>query len=242
VSKFVLLAGDTHGTINCGKVRKDMIAEYCSSNNLCVKDIEALIILGDFGMVWAGHEDDQFESLSKFYKRSYPVYAVYGNHENYDAIKLYPLVERYGAQCRQITDNVHFIERGETITIGSKRFLVLGGAKSIDKCYRREFISWWKQEYWSKSEIDLLMQKLETDNVFDYVLSHTGTTEAKFDLIGINEKYRDYELFKDDIETLNAEIEKLITFNHWYYAHYHEDKSNEKFSCLFNNLKHVMVD
>jgi len=35
--------------------------------------------------------------------------------------------------------------------------------------------TWWENEYWTKQEEEDLFKLLESDNTFDYVISHTGS-------------------------------------------------------------------
>ena len=57
---------------------------------------------------------------------------VTGNHENYDALRKYPLAEWRGGSIRRIRPSVILLERGQIFDLGGKRFFTMGGASSHD--------------------------------------------------------------------------------------------------------------
>ena len=106
--------------------------------------------------------------------KPFKILAVMGNHDNYDLIEKLPEVEMFGAKVLKVSDNVFYLKRGEVYIIEDKRFLVLGGAMSDDKAWRKAHESWWEQEEWSEEEKETCLAKIKENNNFDYVLSHTG--------------------------------------------------------------------
>ena len=67
------------------------------------------------------------------------------------------------------------------IISAEKTIFTLGGARSIDKAYREENISWWPQEMITKKDIDNACRNLDkVDYKVDYLLTHcTDTTGIK---------------------------------------------------------------
>ena len=65
-----------------------------------------------------------------------------GNHDNYDIIEKLPEIEMFGAKVLKVSDNVFYLKRGEVYHIEEKQFLVLGGAMSDDKVWRKPHESW----------------------------------------------------------------------------------------------------
>jgi len=243
-NEFVLITGDTHGPLDINKITPEAIDHYCNTNELDITKCKGLFILGDFGMIWQNdlNNDDMFRSLCVFYgsnQRPYPILAVLGNHENYNRIEQLDDSTIYDANTKRVTRNVHIINRGETLIINNTKFLVLGGAASHDKYRRKENISWWPQELWTVEEENNLLDKLKLDNIYDYVLSHTCPEQVKFDLLEIKEVYR--ERFDDPTERFHSVIEEQIEFKKWYFGHFHEDKENDKYSCLYFDIKHILV-
>jgi hypothetical protein len=100
--------------------------------------------------------------------------------------------------------------------------LVLGGALSIDKSYRKPNRSWWEREYWSSDEKRDVLKLLETENEFDCVLSHTGPNHVNQMLL---ERIMGYNSgkFIDEVAFLNDQIEQRIQFNEWWCGHFHYD-------------------
>jgi hypothetical protein len=116
-----------------------------------------------------------------------------------------------------------YLKRGRIYTIENKRFLVLGGALSIDKDMRRPGISWWENEYWSEDEKNSLFSLLEKNKNFDYVIAHTGPrginrTVNKLPVFDVNPK------FHDKVAVFNEEIDKIIKCKQWFCGHWHVDK------------------
>ena len=133
------------------------------------------LVCGDFGCVWHGDGRDD-ESLDWLERRPFTTAFVAGNHENYDALRKYPLEEWRGGIIRRIRPSVILLERGQIFDLGGKQFFTMGGASSHDiqdgilepddplfkkKCkeldargamYRVNHLSWWKEELPSKEE------------------------------------------------------------------------------------------
>ena len=55
-----------------------------------------------------------------------------GNHENYDALRAYPLEDWHGGKIRRIRPSVLLLERGQVFDVGGKRIFAMGGASSHD--------------------------------------------------------------------------------------------------------------
>jgi hypothetical protein len=118
---------------------------------------------------------------------------------------------------------VAYLKRGKVYNIENYKFLVLGGALSIDKEFRRPYISWWEEEYWSEKEKNDLFHMFKKQNKFDYVLSHTGPdrineTINPFHRVGLLPK------FFDEVASLNERIDCKITCKQWFCGHWHVDK------------------
>ena len=118
---------------------------------------------------------------------------------------------------------VAYLKRGKIYSIEGFKMLVLGGALSIDKMYRKPNISWWENEYWSEQEKNNLFNLIKTENNFDFVISHTGPQHINNILC----RYWNFNpaKFKDEVAILNDEIHDKINFKQWYCGHWHMDGS-----------------
>ncbi len=214
---MIYVTGDTHGNIDFQKLKRYFSDSYVTNEDY-------LIILGDAGIIWGEYE---------FYLRDYSnlgltVFFIDGNHENFDLLNKFPIVNYNGAKCHRLESNVYHILRGEIINLNNLLFLCVGGATSIDKLYREEGISWWKDE--NITDLDIQNAKTNLDkysNKVDYVLTHCAPSKYVTKMFG----------FKIDSDTEQlTKLESICEFKHWYFGHYHLDKSYKNFRCFYNDI------
>lgn len=120
--------------------------------------------------------------------------------------------------------------RGQVYLIEDKKFFVMGGARSVDKVYRKEHVSWWKEELPSMNEINEAIDNLDKHLwCVDYVITHCAPD---------NIQYRISPYFEHDIATnFLFSVNKSLEFKHWYFGHYHEDKDiDEKHTALYQKI------
>ena len=224
VSNVIFLTGDIHGTLDIDKLSEK---NWRSQSKLTRDDY--LIILGDFGLYWQKNEN--YEYLINFYKsRPYTVLWLDGNHENFSWIKKIPMVKFCGGNV-QIDDNIIHLMRGEVYNIDNKTFFVMGGAKSTDKAYRIENISWWAEEEPNLKEKNNAIRNLEKTNYkVDYILTHACPAQISKLMFGFNGN-SDTERFLD---LINSNC--IGNFKQWYFGHYHQDDSFHYYTCLYDNV------
>ena len=147
-----------------------------------------------------------------------------------------PEVEMYGNKVLKVSDNVFYLKRGEIYCLEDKRFLVLGGAMSDDKAWRKPHESWWKQEEWSEGEKESCFSKIKENKKFDYVLSHTGPSKgiALTDDFFCNEENLKL-LQRDSNVVFNDKIDSVIRYKKWFFGHWHSDWGYEH----YNESKYV---
>jgi len=215
----IYLIGDVHGDFE-----KILYFKHIIENN-------KLIVLGDFGLVWNNQSNTSLDILEAF---NTEIYFLDGNHENFDMLEQYPIIEKHGGKVSVIRKNIFWLRRGEIYNIDNNKILTVGGAFSIDKCYRVEYISWWKQEEINFEEIQNTLSNLNKhNNQVDYILTHTCPNTLR-------EKMFEFTTKKSDSNTDFFDYlvdDKIINFKKWYFGHFHEDISYENFSCLHNNIK-----
>ena len=238
---MIYITGDTHNTTDMSNVSAKNMKLCCAEQNVDYSSISNLIILGDFGLPWhtcpineAGIQPiDKTDKylLDWFNKKPFRVLAVMGNHDNYDIIEKLPEVDLYKGKAKKVSKNIFYLKRGEFYNIEGHTFLVLGGARSDDKVYRTPHVSWWEQEEWTESQIQECLSNInKIPKYFDYILSHTGPSEgiACADSYYLNEDNLK-QLHSDSNVQLNDEIKNIITFQKWFFGHWHSDWGYENF-------------
>ena len=212
--------GDIHGGIDISKLNTRNFPEQ---KHLTRDDY--VIILGDFGLIW-----DESEEILYWRRwlenKPFTVLFIDGNHENFDLLNQYPVVDYLGGKAHKISENIYHLMRGEIFTIDGNKYFCMGGAESIDKENRQEHISWWKEEIPSYAEMKHGMDNLEKHGwEVDYILTHCYTNYFEYSLFNqcLNNALTKY------FDTINW----LVTYKHWYFGHYHIDRAFDKYTCLY---------
>ena len=73
----------------------------------------------------------------------------------------YPIEIWNGGKVHKIRKNIYHLMRGQVFILEGKKFFTFGGATSVDKANRTEFISWWKEEMPTGAEFELGFVNLE---------------------------------------------------------------------------------
>jgi 3-oxoacid CoA-transferase subunit A len=184
------------------------------------------IILGDGGFLWLGNQQTDAYNFKILSQRPFPVLCVIGNHEPMLGMidDLEEVDIGIGERVYRISENpfVAYLKRGKVYAIDGFKFLVLGGALSVDKDSRIPGISWWENEYWTEDEKEELFKLLRKDSSFDFVLAHTGPNS-------INKKVFQHDAlsmdkFFDKVADLNDTVDDMISYRQWWCGHWHRDK------------------
>ena len=221
----ILFSGDFHAN---AKGEMEFISKYTlleKYKEQLYEKINFHIILGDAGFLWPGNDKSEILNYFELARRPFPVLCVVGNHDPVLGRSDLPEVDM-GIGEKVILINkekpfIAYLKRGKIYNIENHKFLVLGGALSIDKFYRTPSISWWEQEYWNDDEKTAISRLLENEKNFDYVLAHTGPSR-------INRAINNVEIafnpkFKDEVSALNEIIDGKITCKQWFCGHWHKD-------------------
>jgi hypothetical protein len=222
----ILFSGDFHANaINelTNITKKSLIMKYRQER---YEKIKYHIILGDGGFMWSHNQNTDRFNYKVLAYRPFPVLCVIGNHDPILGMSDVPEADiGIGETVYQINANpfVAYLKRGKVYTIDGFKFLVLGGALSIDKIDREPNKSWWEKEYWTEQEKRDMFKLLETENTFDCVLSHTGPHHINQELFG-NRTTVDPEKFTDEVAFLNDKIYQRIHFHEWWCGHLHQNK------------------
>lgn len=217
------ITGDTHGDLDFRIFYEARKAGYSN-----------IFVCGDFGYIWDGSlkENKRLDYLSSI---GLNIYWVDGNHENFDLLNNYPIVDFNGGKSHKIRDNIYHLIRGEIYTFGDKKILAFGGANSTDKYLRKEGTSWWPQEVPSEDEKEHARNKLrEHDYIVDYIITHTGHTEVLRDMRG--------NIRIDDVSDFLSEIYHTSKFKHWYFGHMHENYHYKEGNTTCINKSILKID
>jgi hypothetical protein len=223
----ILLSGDFHANAvrELERITKGaLVTEYGQE---LFNEIQYHLILGDGGFLWPGNEKGDAYNYKVLAYRPFPVLCVIGNHEpmlgRADLPELDIGIGEKVLLVREKKPFVAYLKRGKVYTIAGLKFLVLGGALSIDKARRTPGRSWWEGEYWSSAEKKQIFELLEGQKDFDYVLSHTGPNRVN-QILFQEGAGAYFPKFFDDVAALNEVIDGKINCKGWFCGHWHEDR------------------
>lgn len=189
----VHITGDIHG-------ESGRFCEECMPGESSWGKDDILIACGDFGIIWhntsnkMGKARDD-EILDKLESKPYMILFCVGNHENFNELYSYPIVEIFGGRAHEIRDNIYHLMRGEIFNIQGNTYFVMGGAYSIEKEWRHEGETWWPQELPNSEEYKNAGKHLKNaDFKVDYIISHTCPTEIIKIMLGAYPNVNDMEL------------------------------------------------
>ena len=203
------------------------------------KKEDILIILGDAGInYYLDNTDNLVKDLLSNYNNNF--FIIQGNHEERpENIKTYKEKEMYGGKV-YIEDeypNLIFAKNGEIYNIENNRFLVIGGAYSVDKYYRlKNKLNWFKEEQLTNKEKKDIINKCTGEKV-NYILSHTCPYKyipREAFLPGIDER-----LVDNSMEYFLDKIEEIVSYDKWYCGHYHISKEIDKLEFLYYDIKEL---
>lgn len=215
---MVYLTSDIHGAFDIHKINPD---EFKAASQLGQDDY--LIICGDFGCIWDGGSSDSFW-LNWLESLPWTTLFLDGNHENFEVLKKYPIVDWNGGKAGKIRSNIYHLRRGELYTFAGKSWLCLGGGFSHDVAYRKEGINWWNDEIFSQDEANHAFETLEKCNwKVDCILSHDIFRSHPITnryAISMNPYSSDRIHQQDFLEIIRQKTDYSI----WCFGHYHQDE------------------
>jgi Icc-related predicted phosphoesterase len=241
----ILFSGDFHNGSRgelCLITKESLLRQYGQET---YGGIKYHVILGDGGFMWPHNEMKDKFNYKMLGERPFPVLCVLGNHDPIYGMKNIPEEDiGLGEAVYKINETpfVAYLKRGKVYNIDGIKFLVLGGALSIDRYRRTPGQSWWKEEYWDEQENNDLFALLEDDNAFDCIISHTGPGRINEKLFENDDTY--YDKSFDEVALLNDKIVDKIQFQEWLCGHWHEDEHyyDEKRKCRYRYLyRHTKI-
>lgn len=244
----VFVRGDTHGYF-------DWLPDWCEENHTTKND--ALIILGDAGILYYGPTKNK-EHMIKELIANQPItlLCVRGNHEarpsNYittcfEVWEDDPIIPT-GVYFEPDYPNIRYFADGSTPLINNRRFLIIGGAYSVDKEYRQLMgWRWFADEELTDEEMCNILDKIDHQS-FDYVLTHTCPEDWQPTDLFLN--CVNQSKVSKRMEQFLTTVSEIIDFKHWYFGHFHADRPNMTIdkthngqgdvSMLFNNIERIL--
>ena len=222
----IYVTGDIHGSLDIQKLNTTMFPDQ---KTLTKNDY--VIILGDFGLTWDESEDRKYW-LKWLNDKNFTTLFIDGNHDNFDLLYKYPIVEFLGGKTHQVRESIYHLMRGEIFTIEGLTFFAFGGGISIDRAYRTEFKSWWSQEVPNYAEIENGFVNLEKyNNTVDYVLTHAAPSDISLQVI------ESHHCETDQVTKILDAFKCKIFCKKWFFGHHHIDKViDDKFRVLYNTI------
>lgn len=237
----IFVVGDPHGNF-------DWLANWCRDNNTTVSD--ALIVLGDSGILYYGAKKWR-EKHIKDTIAACPItlLVIRGNHDRrpeHDNMEFVVLEEDPivpgGYWYDPDYPTIWHIADGSCLDLNGKLCLFIGGAYSVDKEYRKTMgWQWFEDEELSREEQLNILDKLSGSGYhpyFDFVFTHTCPEEViPTDLFLC---LIDQTKVSRSMEKFFTEVSHYITFDKWYFGHYHSDRHiNEHFTMLYNQVEQI---
>ncbi len=241
------ITGDKHRNFNSVK-------RFCKEMKTRRKDV--LIVLGDTGF---NYYDDKRDDKLKSDIRSLDItlFCLHGNKENRPQnVGTYGIRSFCGGKVlyEPKYPNILFAIDGEIYTFEGKKYMVIGGAHSVDKlkCLD-EGNPFWDDEM-PDDEIKLRVENrlLELNNAIYGMLTHTCpidylptemfmSTRQNATIKRKPRKAKSKKIFKPDIDRSTEEwlgkLEKTLDYQVWFCGHYHIDKEINKITMLCHYIR-----
>ena len=227
---MIYITGDKHADVR-------EVFYFCYANETTLDDI--LIVLGDAGINYYANEKDYMLKNSLL---QYPItfFCIHGNHEERpEKIKTYKTRKFHNGIVYYEEDypNILFAKDGEIYNFNNHKVLVIGGAYSVDKHFRKAYgYNWYESEQPSEKTKNKIVRVLkDLDNKIDIILSHTCPY-----------KYLPREMFLEGVDQSTVDnsteyfldkIEETTDYNLWYCGHYHTDKEIDKLIFMFHKIE-----
>lgn len=232
---MIYVTGDIHGDIVS-------VVEFAQKNKLGKDDY--IIIAGDFGVVF--HYPDRIDDYNNDNKKldalnglDVNILFVDGNHENFDILNTFPIIDKFGGKVIKLRDTVYNLKRGEVFVIDGIKILTVGGAKSIDKQNRiiyklKEGVDiWWEGEMLSVEDEKNTFESMDkNDWKVDYIITHTCP-----DVI-IKPMFNYSYILGDRTSQFFDHIyhHEDLVFKKWIFGHFHDDIDFNEFKCIYEDF------
>lgn len=232
----------------------DRVKEFCREMNTRRKDV--LIILGDSGFNY--YDDKRDDDLKKEISAlNITLFCLHGNKENRPQnVGTYGIRSFCGGKVyyEPKYPNIYFAIDGEIYTFEGKKYMVVGGAHSVDKmrCLEEGTPFWYDEmpDDAVKATVELNLQNEE--NKIYGMMTHTCpidylptemfmSTRQNASIKRKPRKAKSKKLFKPDIDRSTeiwlGELEKKLDYEVWFCGHYHVDKQIDKVQMMCQDIR-----
>jgi predicted phosphodiesterase len=159
---MIIFMGDLHGDYT-----------KLQALNVVLDVRDTVIQVGDFGFY--------DRSLLYWKPLKFPVYAIDGNHENFNLL-------RGITTTKEIRDGLYYVPRGTVLEIEGVRIGCMGGGASIDKAYRRVGVDWFPDEVVTTEQVDQFIRA--NPSGVDVLVTHTpGSRTITGHFTPLNKRY-----------------------------------------------------
>ena len=112
---MIYVTGDTHANIDIAKLNT---TKFPQQKELTKNDF--VIICGDFGLCWDGsHREMWWQDWLT--AKNFTTLWIDGNHENFDMLYQFPLIDKFGGKVREIAPDIYHLDRGQVLTIDGRK-------------------------------------------------------------------------------------------------------------------------
>lgn len=230
------ITGDIHGNLD----RLDNLAFISEGDR---KNI-TLIILGDCGFNYFMNIKDMIlkEQANSY---GFTLFCIKGNHELHpDQIPSYKTKIWNGAPVYYEEDfpNLLFAKDGEIYTIAGRKVFVMGGAYSVDKEYRLLYGYHWFNTEQPSEKIKMFALKNLDKNGWRTNIVLTHTAPLKSQPVHMFDPFVIQDTVDKSTEEFLDEISDKLSFDKWYFGHYHGEWINGKYEMLFAKIEYLFEE
>jgi hypothetical protein len=224
---MLFVTGDTHGEFS-----RFSYTNWPISTQLTRDDY--VIVAGDFGLLFNNVQSkDEKYWLKWLSGKPWTTCFTDGNHENHPKLSALPKVEKFESIVGKVADNIFHLRRGEIYEIDGKKILTFGGAKSVDRAYRVEGVSWWPEEIPNYADMDRCIRSIENHNrQVDYIIAHTCPQALAPVIAG----RRGGIALEDPTQKMLDHITSGCQFSHYFCGHWHENVTYGNYHFLYDKI------
>ncbi len=241
------ITGDKHRNF-------ERVKNFCRDTNTRRKDV--LIVLGDAGFNY--YEDARDDKLKKeISELNITLFCLHGNKENRPQnIGTYGIRSFCGGKVyyEPKYPNIYFAIDGEIYNFEGKKYMVVGGAHSVDKikCLKEDKPFWEDEMPDDATKAKVEAALLDENNEIFGMMTHTCpinylptemfmSTRQNATIKRKPRKAKSKKLFKPDIDRSTekwlGELEKKLNYEVWFCGHYHIDKQLDKVYMMCHEIR-----
>ena len=217
---------------------------------------DVLIVLGDAGFNY--YDDKRDDELKKEISQlNITLFCLHGNKENRPQnVGTYGIRSFCGGKVyyEPKYPNIYFAIDGEIYTFEGKKYMVVGGAHSVDKmrCLEEGTPFWYDEMPDDTVKATVEQHLLNEENKIYGMMTHTCpidylptemfmSTRQNASIKRKPRKAKSKKLFKPDIDRSTeiwlGELEKKLDYEVWFCGHYHVDKQIDKVQMMWRDIR-----